>query len=183
MKAHWTVWLFGIAIILTVGFLLGRWSKSATTVEVSTIDTTMVREFIHDTTVVKDTIYLVDTTIIVDSNTPIGEIPVRSVSVKDSLPIDIQGKRVFLPFYMGIQYRGILYNYTVTTKPRPYKLQTVEDNLDWYAGLNVWIDQAKHLSADVEGGLIFWNRVGLKTRCEIDHEYNVKLKGGLCVLL
>jgi hypothetical protein len=69
-----------------------------------------------------DTFRMHDTTYIIQPSTPFGDIPVRRDEFKDSLPLTAQGKRFYMPFYLGITYRGVNSGYDIRTIPRPYNI-------------------------------------------------------------
>lgn len=177
---HWKVKLLIVAIVLAIGFFFGRMTKKTTEVEINTIDTLMVREFIHDTTIITDTILLSETdTLFIGDSTLFGDIPIRSISINDSLPINVKDKRYYLPFNLEITYRGLLYGYSIQTIPRNYKLQTTKDRLSWDLGLYAWVDQHKDISITTEGNLVFFNRFVLGTRIEANKDFEVQARIGI----
>ena len=182
MKTHWLIWLGVIAISILAGVVLDRTVlRPTTTVPIYSNDT--IVEYIYkDPETITDTIYISKSeTLYVDSTTPIGMIPLRTHKQGYIRTLVVNKNVHILKHLIETDYRGIIYAQRQVPENDTFYLNQIKDNLDWYVGLSVWCDQAKHLSSDIEGGLIFKDRFGLKCRAEVNHEYDVKLKIGLCI--
>ena len=175
-------WLIVLVVTALVCLFIGRATRKTDEVVVSTIDTLLVREFISDTSIITDTIVLsVTDTLIITATTPIGEIPVRTKTTRDSLPVKVQNKMAYLPFTLDVDYRGLLYGYRITTKPRPYKFAIGKPWIDFYGTMSAMYTTDKTIRGDLDVGIMFWDRIGLLTHVDIDHEKRANFGVGVKV--
>jgi len=152
-------------VVALVFFLLGSmatWQCGKKPVPVATIDTVMVREFISDTSIIHDTVFISETdTLIIDKTTPIGDIPTRVKLVQDSLPINVYGQRVFIPFDLGMTYRGILYSYYLQTRPKEFTVSAKAKLVDFFLTCDALVNQDYRISGEVRGGVMFRRHYGI----------------------
>jgi len=173
---------YALCAALLLGMLIGSaltWKCGRREV-ISTIDTLMVREFKHDTTCVYDTIILSKTdTFYIEPTTPIGQIPVVMKLVQDSLPLDVYGKRIWIPYNLGMYYRGILYSYYVATKPKPFEITVKTPWVDPFLMVGFYVNYLKQVSSEVSGGFVFFDHYALTGKAELDCDMKSNLKLGV----
>lgn len=178
-----TIWI--VVSYIAVGLIcliIGRATRKADEVTVSTIDTLLVREFISDTSVITDTVVVSSTdTLIITKETPIGEIPVRTKTTQDSLPVKVQDKMAYLPFTLDIDYRGLLYGYRISTKPRPYKFKIKQPVVDFYGYGSAMVNLDLLIVGELEVGVSFWDRVSLFGKVVADVDRRANMGAGLKV--
>ena len=187
-KLHWIVYLLLFAITAAVFTCFGRWTKKSTT-NIVTIGGKPFPIAMRDMSKPKFP-YLILTTskegkvdsFTIYENTPFGEIPVISETRYFPVLVFLNDKDESYEGDISIWHQGIIDSIVVNI---PEKRLTTEESIkgsfNYFARLHVWIDQGKHLSADVNGGIFYKKRIGLEAKIEADHEYNVKLKAGLSV--
>lgn len=134
MKLWYYLVIAGAVIVVgLIGGFIGYNLRGTGTVQVYS-DTTIVHEFIHDTTAICDTVVLKHTdTLIITEQTPIGEIPIRTAAHGDSIPVRMGKETMYIPYNLSIIYRGLVYKYYLTTKPRPYALTLPKPKEKWVA--------------------------------------------------
>jgi hypothetical protein len=163
---HYIVGAVVIAgLLVGIGYFIGYHARGTGTVIVSGVDTTIVHEYIHDTTLICDTIvYKRTDTLFITEDTPLGDIPVRTSQDRDSIPLRVGDATMYMPYNLSVVYRGLLYKTYLTTFPRPYTVtlpKPKEKLLAPYVACAVMIDRDKDVSALVESGLEIKNRVHL----------------------
>jgi len=173
------IFAFGL-LLLAIGFFVGRAThRSTQTITISTIDTILVRS--RDTLFVPETLYAKQDTFVIEWETPIGSIPARIIESNDSLTIDIEKQRVFIPFTLRRKLRGQDYGYDIITHPTPYKitLPAKTSTFDLFATAGFYVNQSWRISGAVEGGLSYKKHYALIGRMEVNHENETSLMVGL----
>jgi len=177
----WKLILAYSVLLFVVGFFVGRTTKKVETITIIVSDTILVREFIHDTSLVVDTVFTKKDTIVIYAETPLGDIPTRIKSVRDSLPVSVAKQRVYLPFDLDIVYRGILYRYEIETYPKPYEI-TIPAKIpfvDPFLEANVWVNQSWRISGGATGGLLFKQHYLVAGRVEVQDDQKAYFLVGL----
>jgi len=181
MKYSWKLLFVYSLLLFVVGIFVGRTTKKVETITIIVSDTILVREFIHDTSLVVDTVFTKKDTIVIYAETPLGDIPTRIKSVRDSLPVSVASQRVYLPFDLDIVYRGILYRYEIETYPTPYEITipAKTSTFDLFASATMLVNYDWRISGAFEGGLSYKKHYAILMRTEVNHEKEALLLVGL----
>ena len=180
---HWTILLCVIAGSVVGGVVLDRLVLRPTTTLMAYSTDTLTEYVYKDPKTICDTVYISKSeTLYVDSTTPIGMIPLRTHKQEHVRTLVVDKNVHILKHLIETDYRGIIYAQRQNPQNDTFCLNIPKSNLSWHGGLNIWIDQSKCLSADIEGGMKY-KRFNLKAKVETDHEYNVKLKAGIGINL
>lgn len=175
MIKSWQVLLFSHLMAIIIGAVAIRAVSKSKTIE--KIETLTISETYYDTTVVTDTIItnLTDT-LIVKSDTPIGDIPVRWHTKRHDIPDGYVS--------VATQYRGLrIHRQDIEVYPYP-KLQLVvaQPFLKFFASLGVFMDIDKKVSGEIAVGSRFANKVSLVCKLDIrslDYETELKPQVGI----
>lgn len=183
MKFDWKyVLAFGI-LCLILGMTICQHEDKTIPVEI--IDTLIVHEYIHDTSIVVDTVILSKTdTLIITEETPIGRIPVRIKTVTDSLPVLVGSEKIYLPIETVITYRGILYKHTIRTIPGLYNvdIQVRRKFLTFRRFIKVTVDipiisdslnSQKELFVGLGGGVKMKERLFIDGAIGLNHRFDI----------
>jgi len=180
MKYSWKlITAFGVTLIL-IGIFIGRATHKTTTgITITPADTTMPRS--KDTIFVPETLYAKQDTFVIEWETPIGSIPARIIESNDSLAVDIEKQRVFIPFTLRRKLRGQDYGYDIITHPTPYKitLPTKKPLVVPFAEALVWVNQSLRISGGATGGLIFKQHYLVAGRVEVQDDQKASFLVGL----
>ena len=180
------IWL-GIGALLLIGYTVSVCAvvrasiKPPPPVVITEPETTWVVKW-KDPQCIYDTIY---DTFFVNPTTPIGSIPLQTKIIKDSIPVIVskQKQYQYIRFVESIDYRGILYGYSIKTIPEPFTINNPKQPKPFPIRPFVWVN-ADYLLATVsstnrirvssEIGLSFWSRVDL----HLVAEWESQIKGG-----
>jgi len=180
MKYSWKLLFVYSLLLFVVGIFVGRVThKTTTAATITPADTTMPRS--KDTVFVPETLYAKQDTIVLEWNTPIGSIPARIIESNDSLAVDIEKQRVFIPFTLRRKLRGQDYGYDLITHPTPYKitLPTKKPLIDPFAEANIWVNQSWRISGSATGGLIIKQHYLVSGRVEVQDDQKAYFLAGI----
>ena len=187
-------WLIVLAVTALVCLFIGRATRKVETVTVKIPNDSVVLALhewgLQTLRVVKDLRGIYDTwefvsaegeTIRIAGETKYKDVPVVEYTTDTSLTIFINKKPKPLPLWVYTKTKGEPIKIIVGTRHAEYAVDIKKPVVDFYGTMSAMYTTDKTIRGDLDVGIMFWDRIGLLTHVDIDHEKRANFGVGVKV--